>query len=281
MVATVRENSCHFFLYIYCSMEETVKIKSLDYYNQNKQIFNRNYNSITKKYVSRNRIGSCSYLFLKYQPTSYQDFADKYFADYDDSSFNNETCVGDKHRGRSLEQMNKIAHMYYAEINDPEITTVQCFDDLINHVIIETFDGHQAELYLCNIVNKHGEYEINTGVDDLDTVCGVDLIIHKRGTNHTRYIQVKPNTTFMGNKNISLRADRVNFFEKEKKLQNYLKDNNVHIEYMIYYKDEYDFKKKFKFLKINGKFRHRLEDLCNPDGTMKIFLRYSYFEQIK
>lgn len=268
------------FFCIFILTMETVKLKSLGYYNKNKQLFNKKYNSITKKYINRDRIGSCSYLFLKYHPSSYQEFADRYFDDYDYNTFDYRTCTGDRHYGRSVEQLVCIANRYHQEINNPDITLEQCFDDLINHIIIETYDGHQAELHISNLLTTYNVYEINTGIDDLDAICGVDLVIRKKGMNKHHYIQVKPNTTFIGDKNISLLEDRVNFFKKEKKLQDYLKDNTACIEYMVYDTDVYYSRKIFKFLKINGKFRHRLEDLCNADGTMKINLRYSYFETL-
>lgn len=245
------------------------QIKDLDYYKANKVLFNKTYNLITKQLISRPKIGSCSKLYHILKPSSYQDFLDKYLKSGEDSEFNYNTLTGRYDKGRTLDQINAIATLYHKQINNPDITLEMCFDDLINHIIIETFDGHKIETYLINKLIESG-FNVNNEEDDMDAICGVDITVYNPYTNKTiSFIQVKPISTFLSNNNKSLIQDRANFFSKQEKLNNYLINSNRQdeikdIEYVIYKTNE-------GLLVINGKYRHKLRDICNQDGTTKLF----------
>ena len=78
----------------------------------------------------------------------------------------------------------------------------------------------------------------------------------------------------MGNRNLSLKSDRVNFYMKQVKLDNYLDtegrsaDKRL-IEYMVYDKTEMDHSGKIRFLrnKKNNSFRFHLNELCDMRGN--------------
>lgn len=256
-----------------------LNLKPIKYYNDIKKIFNKKYNNITKKYISRDKVGSCSYLFKKLSPRSYQDFANKY-TEYYDKTFNLSACKGKIHYGRSVEQLYVLAKHYYDEINDSSITLDQCFDDLVNHIIIETYDGHKVESFLCNLILRNDNLSVNSEIDETDAIFGIDITIRNKKINRViSYIQVKPDTTFIGDSNLSLMEDRRNFFQKQEKLNNYLMKNGFEkdikpIEYLIYNKNLFNNEKRYFFYqKKENICRFTLDELCNKDGSMKLNLK--------
>lgn len=249
-------------------MFESYQLKSFREYEEIKRIFNKNFNFITKRYVSRSRIGSCSWLFREFKPESYQDFMDKYIKSAKDACFDYNRLIGSSHAGRTVEQLEKIAFEYCRDIGREDITVEMCFDDLINHAIIETFDGHQVELHIVKFLEERG-FEVKNEVDFFDAECNVDItVVDKSGKMH--YLQIKPISTFAGNKSESLKTDRRNFFKKQEKLNNYLREHNQEdkindIEYMVYDKNMFHQTGKFFFVSQGDKKRFKLEELCDRE----------------
>lgn len=262
-------------------MENSYTLKSFQEYEENKRIFNKRYNFITKKYISRVRIGSCSYLFQKLAPKTAQEFMNKYIESAKGVPFDYNRLVGDTHAGRTIEQLEKLAFEYCREIGDENITVEMCFDDIINHTIIETFDGHQAELHIIKVLEDKGCI-VKNEIDFFDADCNVDITIKDKETNkNIHYIQIKPISTFLGDNNPSLLSDRKNFFDKQDKLNGYLRYNEredeiKEIEYMLYDKALYHQTGKFFFVCQNDRTRFSLNELCDKTTGKTKYNKYDF-----
>lgn len=250
------------------------QLKSKEYYEENKKNFNKFFNNITKLFINRTKIGCCSCLCHKFRPVDYQDFFNKYLESGKKSNFNYETLRGDLYNGRTIEELSAIAQAYCDAIHLSTITFEMCLDDIINHCIIETFDGQAVEREVCRIISESKKYNVKQEEDDFDAELGVDITVTDSTDKVTNFIQIKPISTFMGNRNLSLKSDRVNFYMKQVKLDNYLDtegrsaDKRL-IEYMVYDKTEMDHSGKIRFLrnKKNNSFRFHLNELCDMRGN--------------
>ena len=110
---------------------------------------------------------------------------------------------------------------------DDSFTLEEFFDDIVCHVIIETFDGHQAEKELMNVLTRYG-YDVEETEGDMDAEYGVDLIVRKNG-EFKEFIQVKPLSTFVRT-NPSLIEDRSHFFMKQLKLDEFIEKNETNLK---------------------------------------------------
>lgn len=264
------------------------QLKSKEHYEKNKKIFNNLYNGITKRYVNRAKIGCCSYLCHRFRPTDYQDFLNQYLESGKESKFNYTTLKGDYYKGRTLEELKAIAEDYCKAIKVPDITFEMCFDDIINHCIIETFDGQEVEREVCKIITETNNYQVHQEEDDFDAEMGVDITVVDNEGKITNLIQIKPISTFIGNRNLSLKTDRANFYMKQVKLDNYLdmaerSEDKRLIEYMIYDKTEYHLTGRLKFLqnKKNNSFRFHLNELCDTRGNSLLKYNELSFASLK
>ena len=236
-------------------------LKDKSHYDKIKSIFNKNANYITKKYIGRPVVGCCSQLYTQLKPTSYQDFFNKYLQCADES-FNMEKLKGDEEKGRSLDALWAIANRYYENVTNQRlnVSVEECFDDLVNHIIIETFDGHIAENIVKDKINNYSKYKATSTHGDIDAEYGVDIIVTDENNEIKHCIQVKPISTFAGNNNPSLMKDRRNFFDKQKKLDEAI-GRHIPIEYMVY-------NKNYHFLERNKRHRFNLNELCNTNGNV-------------
>lgn len=247
------------------------ELKTLKHYNTNKRKFNKNYNYIWKKIAGPFYVGSCSYLFQEFykewlgshdEIPSPEDFAKYYF-----SHTNPEADVGiykkncEKY-GRSVDDLRILAEEYQKRCNNYNIPLEDYFDDIVNHVIVETTIGQIREIRLIREYESKGfTVEHTNGYWDKD--LGVDFIIRKDGVIRD-YIQCKPLTTFMGNNNVSLVEDRKNFFHKEiAKKQECEKCNMPYYptKFILYGFDEPD-----KWCYIGEKRGFLLEELTDTNG---------------
>lgn len=245
------------------------ELKSREYYEKNKEKFNAKCNEQYKVINGRKFVGDNSWLFKHLQPKNYQDFFNKYLAFTNGPSLNpdrNYTKWGlmkDEHYGRTLDDLITIAKFYKSLCPHVDYPLEEFFDDIVNHIIIETFDGHQAEIELRDILVKNG-FEVKEIDGDLDAKCGVDLSITKNGK--TNYIQVKPLTTFLGNSNESLKKDRKNFFDKQRKLNNYLGEDNE-IIYMMYDRNHMIKTREVLWFYKGDKVKFKLNELTDINGN--------------
>lgn len=251
------------------------QLKSKEHYESNKAKFNKSFNFITKKYLGRPRVGSCSTLYEQLRPSSYQDFMDKYLESGKESGFDRHEMKGREDKGRTMEELEIIAHAYHDDLRRYGISYEECLDDLINHIILETFDGHDIERHLIRLLERNKGYVICGADGDLDAEMGVDIVIRNASDKHvSHFMQVKPISTFMGNSNQSLKADRVNFYKKQEKLDSFMIGRGMEplpIEYIIYDRTTHMKNGEKLFLRNpKGGFRHLLSDLCDIDGTSKL-----------
>lgn len=253
-------------------------IKSKEYYDELKALFNKKYNLIYKEnYSPKANIGDCSYLYKKYRPTSYEDFFARYLADAD-TEFSMKTHKGDRKHGRSLEQLECLAECYFNEIVEynkkhkkkNDVTLQMCFDDLFNHIIIETFDGKKIERFFSEMIkNSSDDFVVNECVGPMDSELGVDIIVRKKSDNdYIRYLQIKPNTFFAITKNQSLVDDRRNARAKENKLREIVGED-AKIEYIVYDKHSYLESEKVMIAKMGNKTKFKLSDLIYDNGIPK------------
>lgn len=243
------------------------KLKDKSYYESLKTRFNNKHASVWQTINHRNYVGNCSYLFKKYRPKDYEDFFQKYINDYSYVDYDTDTCKGSHYVGRSYEQLTNLAHIYHKTINDNSFTLEDCLDDIINHVIIETFDGHIVENRLCQMLINSG-YMVENQDDNYDTKYGIDIVaVHLNNKNDIHYIQVKPISFFIGSKNQSLIYDRKKRIISEFEFKGTLTSSNVRdIEYVMYDKKELDTTGKVKIADLNGKKRFALYELINSNG---------------
>lgn len=254
-------------------------IKSKSYYNDIKIIFNKEYNMIYKVHYSpKTSIGDCSFLYRKYKPSSYEDFFNKYIKDYtDDFSFENHK--GNIYCGRSLQQLIFLSERYFNDIQDynkkmkkkNDVTQQMCFDDLINHIIIETFDGKIVERFLSKMISESSsDFVVEECNGDKDSEYGADIIVKKKSDrNYIRYLQIKPHTFFLGTKNKSLISDRKRAIMKEYKLRKSL-DNQGYIEYIIYNKEALLLRNEILIAKRGKKTKFKITDLIFDNGNPKL-----------
>lgn len=201
----------------------STKLKDIAYYNNNKRKFNKLYNSIWKKIAGPRYIGLCSYLFQAFlkewqesnnnNPTV-QDFADYYF-NHTNPVESVEIARDDSlYYGRTINELKRLAIYYQSKCNDLSIPLEHYFDDIVNHAVVETFNGQMREVLLIQEYEKKG-YKALHAYGKWDKDLGVDFIIKDKKGRICDYIQCKPVSTFANTNNQSLIEDRTNFFHKE------------------------------------------------------------------
>jgi hypothetical protein len=248
----------------------STELKSKEHYEKNKKKFNDNCSLEYKRINGRPYVGSNSWLFKTLKPTNYQDFFDKYLEYNTGKSLNpnieydhiSHLKKGEK-CGRTLEDLIAIARFYKKSCSHVDYPLEDFFDDLVNHIIIETFDGHKAEKQLkyhfdsndCKVIETDG---------DFDAKYGVDLVV-KKG-NKMSFIQVKPLSTFIGQPFPALRTDRKNFFKKQEDLDNFLGKHHE-ILYVLYDKDHLNKYNEVVWWKKGDKHTFKLTDLIDSEGN--------------
>lgn len=252
----------------------SAKLKDLQYYRSNKRKFNRKYNYIWKKIAGPEYLGLCSYIFQtfyyewnnqhpKEKPTC-QDFANYYFSHVNHGD--DETSVklpNSTHYGRTVAQLYRLAEHFKTMCNDDKITIEEFYDDVVNHGIVETFNGQMREIMVKERYEKFG-YTVEPLNGTWDKDFGVDSLIRNSDGEIVDYIQCKPVSTFLGTKNESLIADRKLFYNKEEAKKKECK--RLGYPYLptrfILYNDRYP----DKWCCIGDKKSFLLEDLCDKQG---------------
>lgn len=259
-------------------------LKSKKYYEENKGKFNDKCNDQYKAINGKPFIGNNTWLYKTLNPSGYQDFFDKYLACAKGESLDPKKTYRlwdlkkDEHSGRTLEDLITLAKFYKESCPHVDYPIEDFFDDLVNHIIIETYDGHRAERELRDIlISKGCEVEETDG--DFDSKFGVDLIVKGRLKQKTYYIQVKPFSAFSKKQpHDGLRKDRINFFNKQRYLDNHLGEHNE-IEYMMYNKHHMDETGEILWMCKGDKVRFHLSELTNEKGDTIIY--WGDFKSIK
>lgn len=249
-------------------------LKSLDYYRENKRKFNKRYNYKWKAIAGPDYLGSCSYLFQTFykewkvnHSTEYpktNDFARYYFShvNIDDDTDGIKRPNSVKY-GRSVDQLLNLAKFYRDSCGNYDIPLEEYFDDVVNHAIVETYNGQMREIRLKDRYESRG-FIVESLNGKWDKDFGVDSIIKNKSGVILEYIQCKPVTTFLGSTNKSLIEDRKMFYKKEK-------DKKKECEKLgyPYYPTKfilYNERYPDKWCSIKGKKSFLLEDLCDKDG---------------
>lgn len=246
----------------------STKIKERSYYEDNKNRIAKKHNKLWKSISGRPFVGNCSYLYAKLKPTSYQDFFDKYVL-FINPKYEGTKLKKSQFYGRTIEDLTRLAEYYQEQANDSNFTLEEYFDDIVCHVIIETFDGHQAEKELMKILTDYN-FEVEETEGDMDAQFGVDLIVRKNG-EVKEYIQVKPISTFVRT-NASLVEDRRNFYMKQIKLDEYAEKHVTDLKkrdiiYMLYdYQHLISTGEVLWYYKDN-KVKFHLNELTNTKGV--------------
>lgn len=247
------------------------ELKSKEHYERNKKKFNDNCNEQYKVINGKPFIGNNTWLYKTLKPENYQDFFDKYLAsatgkslDINKDYHNRWDLKKDAHSGRTLEDLISLAKFYKKLCHHVNYPIEDFFDDLVNHIIIETYDGHRSERELGDIFRSKG-CEVEESDGDFDSKFGVDLIVKTKTKAY--YIQVKPFSTFSKVKpHEGLRNDRINFFEKQRLLDNYLGEHNE-IIYMLYDKAHMDKTGEILWKCKGDKVKFSLRELTDEKGN--------------
>lgn len=203
------------------------------------------------KVKNRNNIGDLSYLYDKYNPTSELDFYNQYVSDT--------TYTPDiRHRGRSETELNKICndYMFYSNSTDFD----EAYNNMIYHIIVETYRGHQKERDLMEYIRSKG-YEVSKSSSEDDAKLGIDLIC-KKG-NKKVFLQVKPISFFIGNGRWDLIQDRQLAFQKRTLAKQLYNCDTVFAIYKLN-GDETEW-----LMNDKGGFSHRFESFLDYDGHTK------------
>ncbi|KAA6341300.1 hypothetical protein EZS27_010887 [termite gut metagenome] len=205
-----------------------VFIKDLERYSfLKKKLWN--FNKEYKKISAVKYIGDCSYLYDKLKPTSYEDFLRKYIFDGENKPY---PLEDDGFYGKSIDEIYTLAEYYRYLSNDYTIPLEDYLDDLINHIIIETYDGHVRENYIKKCFEDTG-YCVESINGDEDSIFGIDMKVYKN-KKLTYLIQIKPYTAFYKSPKINdaLIIDRKRWFKKEREALN--KYSEVDYYYILY-----------------------------------------------
>lgn len=251
----------------------SAKLKDPQYYMSNKRKFNRKYNHIWKKIAGPEYLGLCSYMFQnfydewkKHHPNekpSCQDFANYYFSHTNYEIGKDVRQPNSIYYGRTVAQVYALAEHFKNMCKDDVIGIDEFYDDVVNHAIVETFNGQMREIMLKERYENFGyTVEHLNGVWDKD--FGVDSLIKNKIGEIVEYIQCKPLSTFMGTKNTSLIEDRKYFYNKEKSKKK--ECERLGYPYFptrfILYDDRYP----GQWCCIGNKKSFLLEELCDKQG---------------
>ena len=222
--------------------------------------------AIYKEYFSpSNKIGNCTNLFRKLKPKNEKDFCDKYFQ------------YAEKHkdlpisqRGLTYDEFVESVKKYMVmgnEASGMDFPYETYFNDLLCHIITETYEGKIMELSFMRFLESLG-YECDFFEGNIDAKYGVDIKVTRKSDGKTSAIQIKPITFFKSKRN-DVHKDRVNLIHK---YYNFLNDYNLKTYYAIYLKDKDN--GNIFWLKNGDGFRFRLNevfdyDVNNIDNTLR------------
>lgn len=186
--------------------EEDIKWKGEEHYNSLKSKWNDDKygEPWQKKYAGKPSVGAMVWLCDNWKPKSYEDFFNRYITDYH----------GDDrlHRGRSPEEIEEIAVNWQKDVKDFDTPLSEYFDAIILHTVVETYVGTDFEKKAVKCLSEHGWAAVH-GTDEEDSSMNIDYKIYDKDGVLRYFLQVKPLSFVVGNRNHTFR-DRVNAFEK-------------------------------------------------------------------
>lgn len=252
-----------------------------------------NYNEIEKKYTNASQVGKCTQL-CKYFGCVTKSAEDFFYAYHGDGKRVEDAGMPyNMECGRSVEAIWEKAESLFKDIegsplgNINHLTVTDCFLVLENHIILETWEGLQAERdfdhYLRTdetikslgwmVLEKDGEEDKN---------LGIDIKCFQPSTDTYMFLQVKPVSFFIDSKRPekqesvrSLQRDRALAFKKMAEGMERFAPHNVLYRYVIFEKD-FGNGAKISWLKDKerGTFQWKISDLCDSDtGSMKVDIK--------
>lgn len=210
-----------------------------------------------RDFAPSSRIGNCTNLFRKLLPKNEEDFCEKYF-DYAEKH----PIYPIKERGLSKREFCLLAKEYKkaSELVLTEAALLFMEEDYLNdllcHVITETYDGKKQELAFMGYLKSLG-YDVSYFEGGIDAKYGVDIKIEK--DRKAMAVQIKPFSFFVSKREDVFR-DRVLMVEK---YYHCLKDCGLTTCYAVYAKDNET--KEVKWLKNNNGYKFLLDELFSFD----------------
>lgn len=213
-----------------------------------------------KHYAPSNKIGNCSNLFRLHMPTDVEDFYKKYIT-Y--ASLHQELNIRD--RGLSEEEIIKLANEYKEEVesySEKRYDISEYINDMLCHIIIETFNGHISEIEVIKYLNSLG-YECGYVDGYYDAKYGIDIVV-KSPTKF--FIQVKPFSFFLS-KRYDTKLDQTKLYDTN----NIVKEEfGINTFYVIYSKDRATGKISWIKNKKTDSFCFRLSDIYDNNKNIVI-----------
>lgn len=250
-----------------------------DEYAQSKANLSK-YDKIWKEeFAARKVRGDCSYLYEKFNPSSYEDFYKQYVKNGEET-YNNRMNINSYHRGRSIEEILQESIKYYHRIKEQfpndNVSIKDCINNFIGRTIHDTYDGHFAENMAERLLKKYG-YKTAKPQGDSDSLYGIDRYCYE-GDKLKFLLQVKPESFFANNKYKPKIRERKYAFIKGKKAEEVF---NVPVFYIVYKRDKVN-KSYIAFLMKKNKMAFRLGELCYANGYVaeEPFKGY-HFEEFK
>ena len=185
--------------------KEDIKWKGTEYYNSLKSKWNDDKYGLywQKRYQHKSSVGAMVYLCETWKPESYEDFFNMYISKYEGSD--------DIHRGRSLEELEKIAKNWQSDVGDFETPLSEYFDAIILHTVVETYVGADFEKRAVERLEECGFKAVH-GTDEEDSLMNIDYKIYKDNTLKY-FLQIKPLSFVISDRTHTFK-DRVNAFGK-------------------------------------------------------------------
>ena len=229
---------------------------------KSKNIFSKN-EIITeiwrKHYAPSNKIGNCSNLYRLHKPKDINDFYKKYIT-Y--ASTHQELSIRD--RGLSEEELISLAKEYKSEVEkliEEQYELNEYINDMLCHIIIETFNGHICEIEVINYLNSLG-YECGYVDGYYDAKYGIDIVV--KNPLHF-YIQVKPFSFFLS-KRYDTKFDQVKLYDTNKLVK---KEFGICTFYVIYSKDKKNGKVSWIKNKKTNSFCFKLGEIYNKEKEIE------------
>lgn len=206
-------------------------------------------------FAPSNRIGNCTNLYRKLNPTDCNDFYEKYIK------------YGEEHmelpiskRGLSYDELVSVAERYKKAVEEKTNLSYDLsvyFYDALCHIIVETWDGQQNERDFIKFLTNLG-YKCSKFDGKIDAKYGVDIKV-TRNDGRVSAIQIKPISFFKSNRS-DVQTDRINLCIKYEEA---LKNLQFKTYYAIYVKDKAT--GDITWVKNGNGYRFRINELFNYD----------------
>ena len=180
-------------------------------------------------YSPSNKIGNCTNLYRLHKPKTYEDFFQKYV-----SYASEHKDLPISKRGLTEEEIIKMANDYMERgnaVSDKPHQFETYLNDIICHIITETFDGKVQETNFSKFLETLG-YKCDYFEGSIDALYGLDIKVTNQ-YGRASAIQIKP-LAFFTSPRIYIQKDRINLCAKYEKA---LSEQKLKTYYAIYKKD--------------------------------------------